>query len=339
MKKKMMAMLITTMMISLVGCGNAGTGNIDNTENESEKLTESTAETSEIIEDITEEVIESEIETEINTTETIADDNVADDNATNKSDKTNNEQTTDDKKTEDKADEPVKDNEKPADDKIEDKHTHSYDNGKVTKNATCTQTGVMTYTCSCGKTKTEEIAKVDHQYDNGKVTTQPTCANTGEKTYTCKTCNKTRIESIEKTAHNYDNGTVTKQPTCNATGQKTFACACGATYTEDIPAVAHEWKHFEATGHEEQVLVKEAWDEDQYEAAVVCGGCGKTFTGNGAEDAAIEHLAEADFFGPCQNYSVKQVKVGTIHHEAEYTTKWIQDTPAYDQCTKCGTKK
>lgn len=42
---------------------------------------------------------------------------------------------------------------------------HTWDAGKVTKAATCTQTGEKTYTCSiCGETKKETIAKTDHNW-------------------------------------------------------------------------------------------------------------------------------------------------------------------------------
>ena len=49
---------------------------------------------------------------------------------------------------------------------------HKWDNGKVTKEATCTVKGVKTYTCeTCGETKTEEIATLAHQYgSDGKCT-------------------------------------------------------------------------------------------------------------------------------------------------------------------------
>lgn len=44
-------------------------------------------------------------------------------------------------------------------------HTCSWDGGKTTQTATCSGEGVMTYTCtSCGKTRTETIAKTDHSY-------------------------------------------------------------------------------------------------------------------------------------------------------------------------------
>ena len=45
---------------------------------------------------------------------------------------------------------------------------HTWDEGKVTKKATCTKDGVKTYTCeNCGQTKTETIKAHGHQYKNG----------------------------------------------------------------------------------------------------------------------------------------------------------------------------
>ena len=42
--------------------------------------------------------------------------------------------------------------------------THTWDNGKITKAATCTATGVKTYTCSkCKATKTETIKATGHK--------------------------------------------------------------------------------------------------------------------------------------------------------------------------------
>lgn len=45
-------------------------------------------------------------------------------------------------------------------------HNHEWDEGTITKDATCKDAGVMTYTCkTCTKTKTEEIPKsAQHQY-------------------------------------------------------------------------------------------------------------------------------------------------------------------------------
>lgn len=54
-------------------------------------------------------------------------------------------------------------------------HTHTWDAGVVTKEATCTEAGVKTYTCSCGAIYTEDIPAKGHNYNNG------VCSNCGDK--------------------------------------------------------------------------------------------------------------------------------------------------------------
>lgn len=46
-------------------------------------------------------------------------------------------------------------------------HTHVWDEGSVTTPASCSTTGVKTYTCACGETYTEELAKTAHSYSGG----------------------------------------------------------------------------------------------------------------------------------------------------------------------------
>lgn len=41
-------------------------------------------------------------------------------------------------------------------------HVHTWDEGTVTTEATCTEPGVKTFTCECGETKTEEIPALGH---------------------------------------------------------------------------------------------------------------------------------------------------------------------------------
>lgn len=43
-------------------------------------------------------------------------------------------------------------------------HSHNWDEGVVTTDPTCTQSGVKTYTCACGHSYTEEIAPTGHSY-------------------------------------------------------------------------------------------------------------------------------------------------------------------------------
>ena len=81
-------------------------------------------------------------------------------------------------------------------------HVHTWDEGKVTTEPTCTKAGVKTYTCTvCKEIKTEAIAALGHKWDDGKVTTEPTCTEAGVKTYTCTVCKETKAEAIAALGH------------------------------------------------------------------------------------------------------------------------------------------
>ena len=119
---------------------------------------------------------------------------------------------------------------------------HVWDNGKVTKEPTETETGIKTYTCTlCGETKTETIPKLTHEHSYNAVVTAPTCTEKGYTTHTCA-CGDSYVDTYtDALGHAWDNGKVTKEPTETETGVKTFTCTrCGETKTEVIPALSHE---------------------------------------------------------------------------------------------------
>ena len=161
---------------------------------------------------------------------------------------------------------------------------HTWNDGEVTTEATCTKEGVKTYTCTyngCGETKTEAIpATGEHTWDEGKVTKEATCTKEGVKTYTCD-CGKTKTEVIPATGeHTWDEGKVTKEATCVKEGVKTYTCDCGETKTEAIPVSdVHTW--------DEGKVTKEATCTEEGEKLYTCTieGCGKTKT------EAVEKLA------------------------------------------------
>ena len=127
------------------------------------------------------------------------------------------------------------------------KTDHTWDNGKVTTEATCEHTGVRTYTCSvCGETKEEETPKTDHSYDDGTVTKKPTCIETGIKTYTCTVCQKTKTEEIPATGHQHTEIRNKKEATCTETGYTgdTYCKDCGTKLSsgEVISKKAHDYE-------------------------------------------------------------------------------------------------
>ncbi|MCO7151991.1 leucine-rich repeat domain-containing protein [Anaerobutyricum hallii] len=148
-------------------------------------------------------------------------------------------------------------------------HTHTLDEGEVTKKPSCEDTGVKTYHCKeadCNYTKTEDIAATGHTWDDGKITTKASCDHTGVKTYTCKTCGDTRTETIAMLEHTWDEGQVTTKPTCTKKGIRTYTCkVCKATKTEDIEATGHDYK---VKDHKDATCT-----EDGYTTSV-CKNCG-----------------------------------------------------------------
>ncbi len=120
-------------------------------------------------------------------------------------------------------------------------HTHDYEQ-TVTKEATCSEEGVMTYTCSgCGNSYTKAIPKTEHSW-NETITKPATCTEEGIMHKVCSVCGYEEDETIpvDPEAHDYEE-VITKEPTCTESGIKTFTCRnCGDSYTEEIPALGHD---------------------------------------------------------------------------------------------------
>lgn len=146
------------------------------------------------------------------------------------------------------------------------KKEHQY-RYSVTKLATCSEEGITTYKCkNCGDTYTEPIAKEKHKYLM-KVTKKATCISPGEKTYTCKECGDKYVEEFSDGDHNYVES-VTKQATCLEEGTKKFTCSyCNNSYSETIPKAAHQYT---------DTITKEATCTDSGSKVRVCSVCGDT---------------------------------------------------------------
>ena len=101
-------------------------------------------------------------------------------------------------------------------------------------------------------------------------------------------------------------------------------------------------------GHNEQVLVKDAYDEPTYgyEYHSFCNTCGLDLTANGINDA--QHVEQHMLNGEGGSTTQKPIKVqtGVIHHEAVYETRYVVDSPATTKqeltgykCSTCGKTK
>lgn len=124
------------------------------------------------------------------------------------------------------------------------KKEHSWDAGKETKAANCTEKGIRTYTCqSCSITRTEDIPALGHKAVTDAAVAA-TCETDGKTEGShCSVCGKvlTEQKTVKATGHDWDEGKITKAATCEEKGVKTYTCrTCKKTRTEDVPALGHQ---------------------------------------------------------------------------------------------------
>ena len=223
------------------------------------------------------------------------------------------------------------------------KAEHSWNDGVVTTEPTCTERGEKTYTCGdCGATKTEaintvdhtygpweknnennhkkvcnvcgEIAYEDHSWNDGVVTTEPTCAERGEKTYTCSTCDATKTEIVGATGHSFGDWTEKDG------NEHTRICSkCQTSETE-----AHSWNNGEIT--------LEPTCTENGTNTYTCTYCGATKTE--IVNANGHHLTEWIYF----DKDTHRNNCDVCDHFEEGTHTWTTNGPSEDGLTTyiCG---
>ena len=117
------------------------------------------------------------------------------------------------------------------------KENHSWNDGTVTKTATCTEAGIRTFTCTvCGAKKTESIKATGHNYGAWTIVKAPSCTAEGVEQRVCDNDNKhVETRSIEKIAHvdNDGDGYCDNCHTDLGSGGETHEsnCVCGKYHT------------------------------------------------------------------------------------------------------------
>ncbi len=118
---------------------------------------------------------------------------------------------------------------------------HTWDEGTVTKEATCTEDGEIIYTCTaCGETKTEEIEAIGHiegeTVKENEVTATCTTDGSYEEAAYCTACGaelSRKTVTVEATGHIWDAGEVIKEADYTEQGEIIYTCTvCGETVTE-----------------------------------------------------------------------------------------------------------
>ena len=191
--------------------------------------------------------------------------------------------------------------------------------------------------------KKEETAKSD---SSNKSNTSESKKNNTASTNSSSNKNNSSSNSSKpssKPSNSSSNNSGSSKPSNNS----------GSNSSSSKPAEhKHEWVAQYKTvnvpekGHNEQVLVKDAWDEQvpikEMKEFTFCSTCGANITGH-----AVEHLENSL---NCQGYYTdwREVTTGynTVHHEAVYETRYVVDSPATTKqeltgykCSSCGKTK
>ena len=192
--------------------------------------------------------------------------------------------------------------------------------------------------------KKEETAKADSSNkSNSSESKKDTTASTGSSSNKNNSSSSSSKPSSKPS--NSSNNSSSSKPSNNN----------GSSSNNSKPAEhTHNWVAQYKTvtvpekGHNEQVLVKDAYDEPTYgyEYHSFCNTCGVDLTENGIN--AAQHVKQHMLNGEGGSTTQKPVEVqtGTIHHEAVYETRYVVDSPATTKqeltgykCSGCGKTK
>ena len=116
-------------------------------------------------------------------------------------------------------------------------HEHKY--SEAVTPATCTESGLIIYTCACGDSYNKVIPAAGHSLQFVR--------EGGQHFEQCKNCDY----ETAKVSHSFDQVESIKQSTCTVQGSKTTKCICGEQSTQELPLADHSFTKFEydSEGH------------------------------------------------------------------------------------------
>lgn len=210
---------------------------------------------------------------------------------------------------------------------------------------------------TAGDTQSEETAatvKDDEKVSGSGTSKSDTTASSSADSKDADSTVKKNSSDSKSSAKNSTSTAVkhnsTQSTGASNAGTKTNKAADSSTAASNTTSqgkseCTHKWVKYVSNtiqhkeeGHYETKVVKDAYDEPQYDWHNVCNKCGYDMGTNIENVVNHEDICDG-------SYSCIQVQVGTIHHDAETTQVWIVDKPAYteyvygEKCSGCGATK
>ena len=215
---------------------------------------------------------------------------------------------------------------------------------KVNLDVTKKDGTTATLTPSEDSVKTEEEKKDESEVKQEEKKEETAKADSSNKSNTSES-KKNNTASTTNTSSNKNNTSSSSKPSNNNSSNSNNSKP--AEHTHNWVA-QYKTVNVPEQGHNEQVLVQDAYDEPTYgyEYHSFCNTCGLDLTANGINDA--QHVKQHMLNGEGGSTTQKSVEVqtGTIHHEAVYETRYVVDSPATTKqeltgykCSSCGKTK
>ncbi|MBQ1996584.1 MAG: hypothetical protein II237_10380, partial [Clostridia bacterium] len=201
---------------------------------------------------------------------------------------------------------------------------HNY-KAAVTKDATCTEEGVKTFTCQNDNSHkyTETIPATGHTYDAGTVVQEQSCTDVEKTEYTCACGDKYTVITKEAKGHTYTNWTVITPATADKSGVQMGTCACGdVKYDVLAPIGAHSFT---------ETITKNPSCTEKGEKTFVCNEHENCSANYKAEIPATGHTQEIVYTAPtCITAGSTKVVCSVESCKAEILSTSIPATSKHD---------
>ena len=217
---------------------------------------------------------------------------------------------------------------------------------KVNLDVTKKDGSTATLTPSEDSAKTEDEKKDETEVKQEEKKEETSKADSSNKSNTSES-KKDTTASTTNTSSNKNN-TSSSKPS-NSSNSSNSNSSKPAEHTHNWVAL-YKTVNVPEKGHNEQVLVQAAYDEQvpvtEMKAYSICSTCGADITGNTSAHVKNHVMIGDDKGGYYTEWRETVVGYNTVHHDAVYETRYVVDSPATTKqeltgykCSGCGKTK
>lgn len=219
---------------------------------------------------------------------------------------------------------------------------------KVNLDVTKKDGSTATLTPSEDSAKTEEEKKDESEVKQEEKKEETAKADTSNKSNSSES-KKNNIASTSSNSNKNNSSSSSSKPSSKPSNNNSSNSSKPAEHTHDWVA-QYKTVNVPEQGHNEQVLVQAAYDEQvpitEMKAYSICSTCGADITGNTSAHVKNHVMIGDDKGGYYTEWRETVVGYNTVHHDAVYETRYVVDSPATTKqeltgykCSGCGKTK